>query len=70
MAKDKQNGSVRVIIDLSWPLNATVNSCIPSYIYTCIYIYDDIPFKLKYPTIDQIVEHIKEIGPLAKLFKN
>ena len=31
--------------------------------------YDDIPFKLKYPTIDLVVEHIKEIGPSAKLFK-
>ena len=40
-----------------------VNSCIPSD------IYDDMPFKLKYITIDLIVERIKEIGPSAKLFK-
>ena len=40
-----------------------VNSCIPSD------TYDDIPLKLKYPTRDLVVEHIKEIGPSAKLFK-
>ena len=28
-----------------------------------------MPFKLKYPTIDLIVERIKEIGPSATLFK-
>ena len=51
------------MIDLSWPKGASVNSCIPSD------IYDSMLFKLKYPTIDLIVQHIKEIGPSAKLFK-
>ena len=63
MARDKPDGSVRVIVELSWPLGASVNSCIPSD------VYDNILFKLKYPTIDQVVECIKEIGPSAKLFK-
>ena len=53
LARDKPDGGVRVIVDLSWPSD----------------IYDDMPFKLKYPTIDLIVERIKEIGPSAKLFK-
>ena len=63
MARDKPDGSVRVIVELSWPLGASVNSCIPSD------VYDNILFKLKCPTIDQVVECIKEIGPSAKLFK-
>ena len=63
LARDKPDGGVRVIVDLSWPKGASVNSCIPSD------TYDDMPFKLKYPTIDLIVERIKEIGPSAKLFK-
>ena len=45
-------------------MGASVNSCIPSDIYDI-----NIPFKLKYPTIDLEVEPIKEIGPSAKLFK-
>ena len=57
------DGGVRVTVDLSWPKGESVNSCIPSD------IYDDMPFKLKYPTFDLIVEHIKEIGPSTKLFK-
>ena len=40
-----------------------MNSCVPSD------IYDDIPFTLKYPTIDQVVEHIQLLGPSAMLFK-
>ena len=63
MARDKPDGGVRVIVDLSWPLGANVNSCIPSD------FYDDIPFKLKYPTIDQVVEHIKKRDPSAELYK-
>ena len=63
MAREKPYGGIRVIVDLSWPLGASVYSCIPSD------IYDDIPFKLKYPTRDLVVERIKEIGLSAKLFK-
>ena len=46
MARENPDGRVRVIVNLSWPKGASVNSCIPSD------IYDDMPFKLKYPTID------------------
>ena len=53
MARDKPDGGgggggggVRVIVDLSWPLGQSVNSCItPNF-------FDDVQFKLKYPTID------------------
>ena len=63
MARNKPDGSVRIIVDLSWPLGNSVNSCVLSD------VYDDIPFNLKYPTIDQVVEHIQLVGPTAKLFK-
>ena len=43
-------------------MGASVNSCVPSD------VYDDIPFNLKYLTIDQVVERIQLIGPTALLF--
>ena len=63
MARDKPDGGVRIIVDLSWPQGNSLNSCVPSD------IYDDIPFLLKYPTIDQVVERIQCLGPSAMLFK-
>ena len=63
MARSKPDGGVRIIVDLSWPLGNSVNSCVPSD------VYDNIPFNLKYPTIDQVVECIQLVGPTARLFK-
>ena len=63
MARDKPDGGVRIIVDLSWPQGTSGNSCIPSD------IYDGIQFLLKYPTIDQVVECIQCLGPSAMLFK-
>ena len=48
---------------MSWPLDLSVNSCVPSN------VYDDVPFILKYPTIDQVVECIKMVGPSALLYR-
>ena len=63
MARDKPDGGVRVIVDLSWPLGQSVNSCVtPNY-------FDNVEFKLKYPTVDLLVEKINEIGPSALLYK-
>ena len=63
MARDKPDGGVRVIVDLSWPIGQSVNSCVtPNY-------FDNIEFKLKYPTVDLLVEKINEIGPSALLYK-
>ena len=62
MARDKPDGGTRVIVDLSWPLVASVNSCILSDIY-------NILFKLKYPAIDHVVEQIKVVGPEVQLYK-
>ena len=63
MARDKPDGRVRVIVDLSWPLGQSVNSCVtPNY-------FDSIEFKLKSPTIDLLVDKINAIGPNALLYK-
>ena len=50
MARDKPDGGVRIIVDLSWPIGQSVNSCVAAD------IYDNIPFTLKYPTVDQVVQ--------------
>ena len=63
MARDKLDGGVRIIVDLSWPLGQSVNSCVPSD------VYDSIPFTLKYPTVDDVVAQIRTLGPDALLFK-
>ena len=63
MAHDKPDGGVRVIVDLSWPLGQSVNSCVPTD------VYDGIPFTLKYPTVDNVVQQIRTLGPCALLFK-
>ena len=63
MARDKPDGGVRVIVDLSWPLGQSVNSCVTRN------YFDNVEFKLKYPTIDSLVEKINVIGPNALLYK-
>ena len=54
-------------------VNETVNTNIRSIIdhitKNSADVYDDIPFKLKYPTADQVVKCIKEIAASANLFK-
>ena len=49
MARSKPDGGTRVIVDLSWPINASVNSYVP------LDHFDFIKFQLKYPTIDNLV---------------
>ena len=63
MARDKPDGSIRVIVDLSWPIGQGVNSYVPGN------LFDEIFFTLKYPTIDLVVEKIRSMGPSALLFK-
>ena len=63
MARSKPDGGTRVIVDLSWPTNASVNSCVPSD------HFDFIKFQLKYPTIDNLVHKIRILGPSALLYK-
>ena len=63
MTRSKPDGGTRVIVDLSWPDNASVNSCVP------LEYFDFLKFQLKYPTIDNLVEKIKTLGPSTLLYK-
>ena len=50
MARNKPDGGVRVIVDLSWLIGQSVNSCIPDN------MFENINFVLKYPSIDMIIQ--------------
>ena len=64
MTREKSNAAHRrVIIDLSWPKDASVNLGIDkdSYLAT--------NFDLTFPTVDHITDAVKNVGPGAHLFK-
>ena len=64
MTREKANAPHRrVIIDLSWPKEASVNLGIDkdSYLAT--------DFDLTFPTVDHITDAVKNVGPGAHLFK-
>ena len=63
MTRPKPDGSRRLIVDLSWPHGTSVNSCIPD---NC---FDNCNCSLRYPTIDNIVDVISDVGQDALLFK-
>ena len=64
MTRNKPNSdSRRVIIDLSWPLGASVNSGIDNTTYL------DTPFSLTFPTVDDITSELKHIRRGALLYK-
>ena len=64
MTRNKPNSDRRrVIIDLSWPLGASVNSGIDKNTYL------DAPFTLTFPTVDDITSELKRIGRGALLYK-
>ena len=63
MAHPKPDGGTRVIVDLSWPLECSVNSCVP------LNNFDGMDIQLKYPTVDNLVEKIRKYGPGTLLFK-
>ena len=63
MARPKPDGGTRVIVDLSWPLECSVNSCVP------LNNFDGMDIQLKYPTVDNLVEKIRKYGPDTLLFK-
>ena len=63
MARSKPDGGTRVIVDLSWPVGATVNNAVPDN------YFDFFKFQLKYPTIDNIVHKIRQLGPSTLLYK-
>ena len=53
----------RVILDLSFPLGQSVNNRVPKDKYVGSY------FELKYPSIDDIVASLKQLGCDALLYK-
>ena len=64
MTRNKPNSDRRrVIIDLSWPIGASVNSDIDKDIYL------GSPFALTFPTVDVITGELKRIGRGALLYK-
>ena len=64
MTREKQNSdTTRTIMDLSWPKGAAVNDVIHKYKYLDTY------FHLQYPSLDNILHEIKELGPGALLYK-
>ena len=63
MTRAKPDGSRRLIVNLSWPHGANVNSAIPDD------IFDDNECKLKYPTLDNIMEAISTMGSDALIYK-
>ena len=64
MTRNKPNSDRRrVIIDLSWPLGASVNSGIDKDTYL------GSPFALTFPTVDVITEELKRLGRGALLYK-
>ena len=64
LTRDKPNSdSRRVILDLSFPVGKSVNDRVPKDQYFGSY------FELKYPSVDDIVQSLKELGPTALLYK-
>ena len=64
MSRDKADSDTRrIIIDLSWPLESSINYFTPANIYM------DTIYKLQYPTVDNITEKLKQIGTHAVLYK-
>ena len=64
MTREKPNSDTRhVIIDLSWPKGSSVNSGIDKNSYL------GSEFALTFPTVDNITEHLKKVGPGAHIFK-
>ena len=60
MARSKPDGGTRVIVDLSWPLGSSVNNAVPDN------YFDFFKFQLKYPTIDNIVHKIRQLGDIIQ----
>ena len=64
MTREKSGTSKRrAIVDLSWPHGCSVNAGVEKNKYLGTY------FELRYPSIDNIVQAVKEVGPSALMFK-
>ena len=64
MSREKPDSTNRrIIIDLSWPENASINH------FTTANMYLDTVFKLRYPTVDNITEELLRMGGTPHLYK-
>ena len=64
MSREKADSDTRrIIIYLSWPHDASVNDFTPPNRYLGTH------FKLQYPTVDSITNHLKSLGKGALIYK-
>ena len=64
MSREKPDSKNRsIIIDLSWPPGASINS------FTAANLYLTTAYKLQYPTIHNITDHLKSLDGDSQLFK-
>ena len=64
LTRDKPNSdNRRVILDLSFPVGRSVNDGVKKDIYLDMYFY------LNYPSVDTIVDSLKNLGPTSLLYK-
>ena len=64
MSRDKPDSeNRRIIIDLSWPSEASVNH------FTTANMYLSTVYKLQYPTVDNITETLLRLGSEAVIYK-
>ena len=64
LTRDKPgSGTRRTIMDLSWPKNGSVNDGVASSEYL------GTEFQLHYPSIDDFVKRVVQLGPACKIFK-
>ena len=54
----------KVIVDLSWPQDASVNLCVDKNLYL------NTDFSITFPTVDTITDALSSIGPGAHLYKD
>ena len=64
MSREKPDSdNRRIIIDLSWPIGASVNKFIAKEVYL------GTVYKLQYPTIDNITDSLLKLGSSAVIYK-
>ena len=64
MSRPKNDSEFRrIIIDLSWPLQGSINY------FTENNCYLDTIFKLQYPTVDSVTEYLRKLGKGAYIYK-
>ena len=64
LTREKPNSDTRrVILDLSFPVGQSVNSGVSKDKYLGSY------FEPKYPSVDDIVHSLKQLGPTALIYK-